>query len=86
MNAHSFQVVLRGTDPALSLNAPIAAARLISLMPAGWRGRLDNLIRDLVVIIETSDTASVDVVTATTESALADAAMCGWELVSCSAV
>lgn len=83
MHTRTFQVLLQAKDPDLALNASIAAARLISLLPPGWGGRIDDLARGTVLIIESAVPVPVDTAVAATASAMSDVSLRDWEVSGC---
>ena len=83
MHTRTFQVTLRAKDPDVAPNASIAAARLISLLPPGWGGRMDDLARGTVLIIESVVPVPVDTAVAVTASAMADVSLRDWEVGGC---
>ncbi|MDX8148846.1 hypothetical protein SK854_42485 [Lentzea sp. BCCO 10_0061] len=83
MHTQTFQVMLQAKDPDLASHASIAAARLISLLPPGWGGRIDDLAQGTVLIIESAVPVPVDTAVAATASAMADVSLRDWEVGGC---
>lgn len=86
MYTRTFQVTLQAKDPDVSRNASIAAARLISLLPPGWGGRIDDLAEGTVLIIECTDPVPLSHAVAVTASAMSDTSLRDWELEDCTSL
>ena len=86
MQTRTFQVTLRAKDPEVSGNASIAAARLISLLPPGWVGRIDDLAQGMVLIIESAAPVPIAAAVAATASAMADVSLRDWVLGGCTSL
>lgn len=85
MHGTRFQLMLQPKVSVLSDVAPIAVARLISLLPHGWAGWIQNNSGESVVtvLIEAPVATSVPDVLSVGMEALSDTAMRDWELVDC---
>ncbi|WP_394618974.1 hypothetical protein JNUCC0626_07700 [Lentzea sp. JNUCC 0626] len=83
MHTRTFQVTLQAKDPDVAHNASIAAARLISLLPPGWGGRIDDVARGTVLILESEVPVPLGTAAAVTASAMADVSLRDWEVGRC---
>ncbi|SDG11027.1 hypothetical protein SAMN05216553_105378 [Lentzea fradiae] len=76
-------MTLLARTPTVSRNASIAAARLISLLPPGWTGRIGDSVEGTVLVIESAVPVGAGTALAVITSALADDTLRDWELGGC---
>lgn len=76
-------MILAATAPGREYWAPVAAARLIWLLPSTWAGTLYRCEGRPAVVIETPEELSVDAVIVAGEAAFRDTRMRDWELAGC---
>jgi hypothetical protein len=86
VGARRFVLVLATTAPDQTHCAPLAAARLIWLLPPIWAGSLSSYAGRPAVVVETPEHLLVDDVVAASEAAFNDQAMRNWELAECVAL
>lgn len=83
MKARRFVLILAASAPNQDYWAPVAAARLIWLLPSTWAGTLHRRAGRPAVVIETPEELSVDAVIVAGEAAFSDTRMRDWELAGC---
>ena len=73
------EIVLRARDAFVGENAPIAASRLLALLPSAqtWEVRLET---DLIVVSRKPDDDQIEEPVDAVAAALADPSMSGWYL------
>lgn len=83
MKTRCVEMVVRARERQARAHAPIAAARLMSLLPAEWSADLRIGIGEIVLLIERTENVTVATVRRSAAEALADSALWDWQLVDC---
>jgi len=83
MKTRCVELVVRARERTARAHAPIAAARLMSLLPPEWSADLRIGIGEIVLLIERTETVSVTTVRHSANEALSDNALWDWQLIDC---